>query len=146
MNMQSHPQVNLPDITALSARLAHILALEADMLKDMKVSEIEPLQKEKQLLTSALEAQKKLLERNPDILKGASAEEKSKFKKVVAAFNHVLKENHRRLRMAKEVNRKVVEAIAEVANADATRHVYNGNGMSEHIKPGMLSLTLNKVI
>lgn len=137
--------VNMRDLTMLTARLAQILAEEADLLTAMKIKDIERLQKEKMLITNALEMQKRLIESNPSALANLSEVERQDLRSVVQIFQDVLAENHRRLLIAKEVNFKVVEAIAEVVTESNTNSTYDDCGVPS-MAGKALSVTLNEMI
>ncbi len=138
-------RVDVESVIALTARLAQVLAEEADLLAEMRVREIEGLQKEKLQLLEALEAQKRFLDRNPEIMAEVSDEDCLELAQIIEIFQTVMKENHRRLLIAREVNRKVVEAIADVM-ADANKNgMYDKKGMPERLA-GNLSMSLNQTI
>lgn len=146
--MNPSPQVvfNVNDMITLTAKLAQVLAQEADYLQEMKISKIADLQKEKLLLTSALELQKKHLEKDPYIMGHISPEEKEDLRTVVGIFDAILRENHRRLLTAKEVNMRVVEAITDVVTETSNQGVYNEKGAPDAVGRDALSVTLNKTI
>lgn len=145
-NVEVVPQsINMENVTALTARLAQILAQEADLLADMKVKEIEPLQKEKIWLTKAVELQLKRAQKYPYLLDEISEEDKEEFAELMEVFTSVRDENYRRLLAAKEVNQQVVNAITEVVNDHSRRGTYNQAG-DEDVSPHSLSVTLNKTI
>lgn len=138
-------EISMPNIMALTARLAQVLAEEADLLAEMKVKQIEPLQKEKIWLTRAVELQIKRMKKYPDLLAEIEPEEREEFAELMDIFTEVRDENYRRLLAAKEVNQRVVEAIAEVVNEQCKRGVYNEDG-DEDYKKDSVSVTLNKVL
>lgn len=145
MNVAAQMPFSVNDIIALTARLAQVLAQEADLLQEMKVSKIADLQKEKLVLTAALEVQKRQFDKDPSLMDGVTQEEKEDLKAVVGIFNTILEENHRRLLMAKEVNQRVVEAITEVVTETSNQGVYNDKGTADG-SGHALSVTLNKTI
>jgi flagellar biosynthesis/type III secretory pathway chaperone len=140
--------INVDNIIALTARLAQVLAQEADYLSEMKVSEIEPLQKEKLILVAALEKHKKMIEHNPQWLDAVDPEAVEDLRQVVDIFNAVRDENFYRLTLAREVNHKIIEAIKEVALEDSRKKGYTASGESEPHMPrdNVLSVTLDKKI
>lgn len=144
-NREGHPLLNIRDLTMLTARLAQILAEEADLLQNMKIKEIEKLQKEKVLIANALDVQKKHLERNPEVMENITDEERADLRSVVEIFQGIMSENHRRLLIAKEVNNKVVEAIAEVVSDTNTNSTYDDCGVPS-LAGKALSVTLNEMI
>lgn len=140
------PQINMVDVITLVARLAQLLAEEADLLAGMKVAKIEGLQQEKLLLVSALETQRKLLDKHPQMLDSISSQDRADLRSVIEVFNAVLEENYRRLLMAKQVNHRVVEAITEVVTESARSGTYNERGERGEADAKSLSITLNKKI
>lgn len=140
------PAVNMPDMIAMTARLAQVLAQEVDLLETMKISDIEGLQKEKLVLTSALEKQRKLIEADPSILYTLTPDELEDFQSVASIFNTILEENHRQLLIAKEVNQKIVEAISEVVAEASSGGMYNGKGNSDAPRKDSLAVSINKTI
>lgn len=137
--------VDVDSVIALTARLAQVLAEEADLLAEMRVREIEGLQKEKLQLLDALEAQKRFLDRNPHLLASINDDECLELAQIIEIFQTVMKENHRRLLIAREVNRKVVEAISEVVQDAAKNGMYDNKGLPERVEGG-ISMSLNQTI
>jgi hypothetical protein len=140
------PQIQVQDVITLTARLAQLLAEEVDLLTEMKVSKIEALQQEKLFLTSALEAQRKLLEKHPHLTETIPSRDKEDLQRVVEVFNDILEENHHKLLLAREVNHKIVEAITDVVKQSTRSNVYDGRGNSGFSPYESLSVTLNKRI
>lgn len=144
-HLASAESVNVENVIVLTARLAQVLAEEADLLADMRVAAIEKLQREKMLLAGALEKQKKLFDRFPHKLHEIGYEERERLEQIVEIFESIMKENYRRLLVAREVNRKVVEAIADVVSDAQARGLYDKHGMSG-APADSLSVTIDKRI
>lgn len=140
------PKLKIQDVITLTARLAQLLAEEVDLLSAMKVKQIEALQQEKLFLVSALEAQRKLVDRHPALLETIPSQDKQDLQEVVEVFNNILEENHRKLLMAKEVNHKIVEAITAVVKENTQSRAYGKKGVTSNIPFETLSVTLNKTI
>lgn len=138
--------LKIQDVITLTARLAQLLAQEVDLLSEMKVGDIEALQEEKLFLVNALDAQRKLLDKNPHLLETIPSQDKHDLQEVVNVFNDILEENHRKLLMAKEVNHKVVEAITRVVRESTASKSYDGKGYNGIAPFETLSVTLNKTI
>ncbi|NBX03158.1 MAG: hypothetical protein EBR02_03670 [Alphaproteobacteria bacterium] len=138
--------INVKDVITLTARLAQILAEEVDLLAEMKISKIEALQQEKLFLTSALEAQRKLIDKHPHLSETIPSQDKEDLARVVEVFNGMLEENHHKLLLAKEVNHKIVQAITDVVKQSTQSNVYNGAGTTGFAPFETLSVTLNKRI
>lgn len=132
-------------ISLLTARLAQVLAEETDLLSTMRVSEIEKLQHEKILLVEALEKQKRLIERRPELLATMTDEQALELAQIIEIFQAVMKENHRRLLIAREVNRKVVEAISDAFSEANKNQIYDHTGATEATQASV-AVSLNKHI
>jgi hypothetical protein len=140
------PNIKIQDVVTLTARLAQILAEEVDLLNSMHVSKIADLQKEKLFIISVLEAQRKLLDKHPQISESIPSQDKKDLEEVVSVFNDILEENHHKLLLAKKVNHEIVKAITSVVNDNTRRASYSMRGMSEAAPFQTLSVTLDKTI
>jgi len=140
------PELKVKNVITLTARLAQLLAEEVDLLSEMKVAKIEPLQQEKLFLVAALDAQRKLIDKHPHLLETIPSQDQQDLKEVVEVFNNILAENHRKLLLAKEVNHKIVQAITTVVMQSTKRMVYDDKGLTGIAPFETLSVTLNKRI
>lgn len=140
------PNINAHDIITLTARLAQLLAEEADLLGEMKVSKIDSLQQEKLFLVSALESQRKLLDKHPYLSETIPSQDKKDLQEVVNVFNTILEENHRKLLLAKEINHKIVNAITDVVKENTKSRSYDQTGINGSAPFETLSVTLDKKI
>ena len=140
------PRIKIQDIITLTARLAQLLAEEVDLLTDMKVHKIEALQQEKLFLVSALDAQRKMVDKHPHLLETIPSQDKHDLQEVVNVFNDILEENHRKLLLAKEINHRIVKAITAVVKQNSLSRVYDGKGVTGCAPYDTLSVTLNKKI
>lgn len=138
--------VDVKAIITVTARLAQLLAEEVDLLSDMKISKIDALQNEKLYLTSALEAQKKLISKHPQALDTIPSQDKHDLQEVVDVFNNILEENHRKLLLAKEINHKIVQAITSVVKEHSLSKTYDDQGITGVAPYETLSVTLNQTI
>jgi small-conductance mechanosensitive channel len=136
--------ISMDMLKLLVARLAQILAQEADYLDAMNVGGLATLQEEKKLLVDALEKQKKLMIRRNRLMDAITQEQREELRDVVDIFNVVLSENHKRLLVAREINKKVVEAITELAHENARQSFYTKKG--ERAGDPSVSLSLNRSI
>lgn len=138
-------RIDVESIVALTVRLAQVLAQEADLLAEMKIKDIEKLQKEKNSLLDALESQKRFIDRNPELIKQMTDDECLELAQIIEVFQTVMRENYRRLLIAKEVNLKVVEAISSVVK-DATKNgLYDEAGRPE-VNDMAVSMSVDKRI
>ncbi len=138
-------RIDVESVIALTARLAQVLAQEADYLGEMKIRDVGRIQREKTQLLEALEAQKRYIDRNPELLDEMDDNECLELAQIVEIFNKVLAENHRRLLVAREVNARVVEAIAEVVQEASKGARYDENGHCER-DSRTVSMSLNQTI
>lgn len=139
-------KMHASDLIMLTARLAQVLAEEADLLESMKISKITDLQHEKQMLTGALDAMKKHISKHPELMEDLSDQEREDLESVIKIFNEILEENYRRLSMARAVNLRVVQAITEIVQ-DATKgDAYDRSGVSGKPVVDSVSVTLNEKV
>jgi hypothetical protein len=128
----------------LVSRLAQLLGREVDMLEQMKIKEIAKLQPEKIALVDALEKQKKLIARRPEILYELSDDMRDNLAELLHIFDAVAQENHNKLLVAKEVNQIVVDAIMDTANENLKNGLYTDKGL--HAGENAMALSLNRTI
>lgn len=145
-NNNAPAKLNMQDVMTLTARLAQLLAEEADLLAGMKMKEVEKLQNEKIFLTNAIEAQRKLIEKSPHLVETIPSHDKEDMKRLVEVFNNILEENHRKLLLAKEVNHKIVAAIKDVVKDHTVSKTYSGDGVTHYAAYETMSVTLDKVV
>jgi ABC-type Zn uptake system ZnuABC Zn-binding protein ZnuA len=138
-------ELNIHNLMALTARLAQVLAQEADLLAEMKIKEIEPLQKEKVTIAKAMELQLKRIQKNPHLLDSVHPEDMAEFAELAAIFDDIKQENYKRLMAAREVNQRIVEAITEVVNEQNKKPTYTEEGVNG-AQYDSLSVTLNKKV
>lgn len=134
------------DIITITARLARVLAQEADYLEEMKVSKIADLQKDKLALADALTTIKKEVLKDPSILEDISDDEREEMRAVITIFNQILDENYRRLTVARAVNQEIVKAVTDVVCEHATNDVYDSKGSAHGQVVNSLSLSLDKQV
>lgn len=121
-----------PDaLMAVTARLAQLLAEEADLLRDMKIKELDKLKDEKLRLVSAMERQQKLMKENPKIVAAYSAEDKERIMELMKLFRDVRDEGFQRLSVAREVNRIMMQAIHDVVAESRAKVFYDKKGTTE---------------
>lgn len=134
------------DITSITARLAEVLAKEADLLEAMKVGAIEGLQQEKMLLTHALDASHKYFKKHPELLDEADPEDVEDLEEVISVFEEVKRENFRRLSMARTVNQRIVQAITDIVNEKRSKTAYNKKGKTAQPEVGNVHVSLNEKV
>ena len=140
-------QDNLVDVNMLIlliSRLAQVLGREVDMLEVMDIKGLSSLQHEKIALVDALEKQKKLIARRPEVLNELNDDMRDNLAELLHIFGAVAHENHNRLMVAKEVNQLVVDAIMDTTHENLRRGLYNEKGF--HAEENSMALSLNKTI
>lgn len=138
-------ELNIHNLMALTARLAQVLAQEADYLAEMKIKEIESLQKEKVTIAKAMELQLKRIQKYPHMLDNVHPDDMAEFAELAAIFDEIKQENYNRLMAAREVNQRIVEAITEVVNEQNKKPTYTEEGVNG-AQFDSLSVTLNKKV
>jgi len=128
LELNQHDAVE--NVIELVARLGAIFANETLFLRQMKISEIKPLQKEKAEIVLLLDKAKKQVEFA--IMKRANEfteQEKQELATVGRIFSEIAAEYFRELKKAREVNRRVISCISSAASDYfAARHGYNRKG------------------
>lgn len=141
-------QVKMDDVIALVARLARLLAKEVELLKVMKVGEIEALQQEKMKVVDALENVQRTIRRHPELLEQFDDQEREDLRSVIGIFEQILLENHSRLLVARDINGKVVEVIRDAIAEQTGMPRYGEHGEKDHRVPGAepTAIKMNEVI
>jgi hypothetical protein len=139
------PAINIASVMSVTARLAQILAQEADLLAEMRIKDITPLQKEKIMLTKAMDLQLQRIQQNPEMLDSITNEEREDMRDLIEIFDEVKMENYNRLLAAKQVNQRVVEAITHAINEQNKKPTYTDEGINDR-QFDSLSMTLDKRI
>ncbi len=140
------PKPHVSDFITVIARLALVLAGEADALDRMQIRIVSDMQEEKMRLTSMLEKFKKYYDKYPGELDAIAAADKEDLQTVVNIFTTILQKNHRRLMVARALNGKMIEAIREAVKEASTNKLYNTKGATQFAPRERLSVTLNQVI
>jgi ABC-type Zn uptake system ZnuABC Zn-binding protein ZnuA len=138
-------EINIPNLVALTARLAQVMAEEADMLDAMQISKLPTLHDEKQWLTKALEFQLKRIRKYPEMLDDIDHEQMEDLRAMVRVFEKIRQENYDRLLVAREINLRLVEAIKEVVQEHSMKAAYRMTGDMDYTAD-TLSVTLNEKV
>ena len=138
----------LGDMTSITGQLATVLAKEVEYLRDMRIAEIEPLQREKNRLLVSLERMKTYLDSHPEVLDLFSEEEDDweEFRAVAEMFEEVLIANHRHLMVAREVNATVISAVRDALKEDQGSAYYRQVGNEKHASQSPLTMGINDVV
>lgn len=117
------------DLIAVTDRFIPLLEREVELLHATDSGELRALQKDKAVLAAAYESQIRTLGKSPQLLDSMSADLRHSFKSATATFRVALVKNERALKAAKEVNHRVLQAIAlEVQNQRRQSTTYAADG------------------
>lgn len=121
--------IHVLDLIADMISLRNTLDAETRHLKQMNMKAVREMHDYKMKLIRRVEIQKELIQRDPAILIGRSEVSRAELKTIEGQLEISLKENFNEVLKAKEVNRRVVEAIARAVNQhrrSATGYTNNG--------------------
>jgi flagellar biosynthesis/type III secretory pathway chaperone len=126
-------QTPVTDLIAVTDRFIPVLEREVELLRATDTGELQTLQKDKAVLAAAYESQIRTIGKSPQLLDSLSADLRHRFKSATETFRVALAKNERALKAAKEVNYRVLQAIAhEVENQRQQNTAYTADGS---IKP-----------
>lgn len=123
---ESDWEFNFSDMVEASVRLKNILEQETQFLRAMQIQQMGELQETKHQLVHILELQKQYINEHPEVLEKLSMGQREKLRQASAALSAELLANHRELTIARSINQKVVELVAQAMERD----VGTGNGYS----------------
>lgn len=138
--------VDVGELIAVTTRLTDLLNEEVRLLDAMNITEAGALQPEKDALASVLEAQKKYIESQPEVMEGISEAEHDELAHVVDAFQEALQRNVRLVAVAKAVNQRVVQAIMDTVAEQNSTGAYTKAGITAGAPKQGISITLNQQI
>jgi len=129
LELNAHDAVE--NLVEIIARLGAVLANETIYLRQLKISNITALQKEKEELITLLEKARKQIDANLNLAGEFTPQEMQELETVGRIFSEIAAENYRELKKAREVNRRVIACIS-VAATDyfANQRGYNRKGVS----------------
>jgi hypothetical protein len=125
--------IMVSDIIAAALRLREIIDEETQCLIHLETDALARHMDEKQSLLDRLERQKNLIRRNKEVLAPYSDEEKRDLVVVNRALEQSLTENAMQLLKVREVNRMVVQAIAD----EIMRQIGQGQGYTNKGQDGL---------
>ena len=96
-------QTNLQDVVDLTSRLVQLVAEEVDLLKETNAKKIKYLQQENIFLVSALNAQRKLVNKPHGLMETIPSQDKHDLQEVADFFNDILAENNNKLLAANKI-------------------------------------------
>jgi division protein CdvB (Snf7/Vps24/ESCRT-III family) len=101
------------DLIAVTGQLITLMNHEADLLEAMKAEKISEFQKEKGLLAERYATLVKELRGEPELMKAMADAVRAELKELLEQFNATAKRNEKALRIAREVNERIVKAIVD---------------------------------
>lgn len=101
------------DLIAVTGQLITLMNREADLLEAMKAEKISEFQKEKGLLAERYATLVKELRGEPELMKAMADAVRAELKELLDQFNATAKRNEKALRIAREVNERIVKAIVD---------------------------------
>lgn len=106
---------SMKELLSLTEELTALLEQESMLLKEGRISEVEPYREKKERLASALDMQKKRLNQNPEMLQKLGEQEKSLLERTVERFTVSAVENKKRIEAARAVNQRIFAMIGKAA-------------------------------
>ena len=152
MHTQQHVLPNAAILAAMSVnelmditlRLSDLLAEESALIDAMRFKELPRLHEEKMKLTTVLETYQQVIAADPSFVK--RADEKTREELLLRtddlAFN--VEDNFRKVSVARAVNQRVMQAIADVVNEQHRPGTYGRNGQTTSTQDLALSVNLNQ--
>lgn len=141
-------ETKLISVIEITERLTGLLTDEVDLLSQMKVRDIEPLQDAKRRLTEAYQARVKEIQENKEQFKNVSPTLKERLARASQNFKDAIMHDINAVNSARHVNRKIVEAIAEAVRDQQERiKGYDQTGVIQKARKSpyeMTSTTLNE--
>ena len=139
------------DLVTITSRLIAVMSAEVEKLHNRDIKGVEALQTEKSGLARAYETLIREVRKHPDLLKNVAPALRDEVVAVAKTFQKLLVENEVALRAAKDVNSRVLKAVAEaVTESRKDRHSYSRSGTIEAGKSGRnaapVSMTLNQTL
>lgn len=137
------------DLVTITSRLIAVMSTEVDKLHNHDIKGVEALQAEKSGLARAYETLIRELRKHPDLLKNIAPALRDEVVAIAKTFQRLLVENEVALRAAKDVNNRVLKAVAEaVTESHKERSAYSRSGAPDAAKTGRnaapVSMTLDR--
>ena len=129
--MMSGP-ARVANLLKTMSRLMEILEREIALLRDMKPTEMQDLQRDKIVLAAAYESQISALRADQTALDGLDPKLRAALSDAAERFRKTLAGNERSLRAAKQTTDRVLTAIAkEVENQRRDKAGYSASGVAQ---------------
>jgi hypothetical protein len=140
---------NIESLILVTSRLIGVLNHEVEMLRTMRISDIEKLQDEKSTLTLAYENCVRALQADPAALAAVEPAVRRELDLLAQRFDEALSSNARALNAVRESHDRLLAAIVDaVASKRASQKGYGANGAFERRRGSrtapVLSLSLDQ--
>ncbi len=125
--MDASQSVN--DLIAVTGRLVEVMKREIQILKTMDLEELKALQGDKQGLADVYEKRVRALSGDPEAFGAVEPVLRDELRATTEEFHTVAGRNQRALAAARQVNRKVIEAVVDaIQDKAAETNVYQSSG------------------
>jgi len=116
------------DVIVVQNALAELLEEETGYMSAMQLGKVGDLQERKLKLTGLLERYTRYIHKHPESLTQVTEEEKNELRKVAENFRTVMKTNHDKLLVARNVNNAVVKCVTEITTRKNHNSTYDARG------------------
>jgi hypothetical protein len=138
------------DLIVITSRLIALMTTEIEKLRAHEIDAVEALQREKVGLANAYETLIRELRRHSGILQELEPALRDELVAKAGEFQSLLVRNEAALRAAKDVNARVLQAIADAVIESQKQHVsYSRSGKKQGTRVGRevgVSMTLNRTL
>jgi flagellar biosynthesis/type III secretory pathway chaperone len=108
-----NPNVRAHELINVSESLIHVMTQEIELLKSGKVSEIAPLQEQKESLSGIYAAHIKQAAAEPGTFADVEPDTRVELEQIAVKFQKTAMENANAVRAALDMNAKLVQVIAD---------------------------------
>ncbi len=136
----------IEEMVQVTNRLTDLLNEEVLLLEQMNVTQAGELQAEKIALTQVLEAQKKLIDAQPEMIYEIDDETRDELRGSIEQFHTALQRNVRLVAVAKAVNQRVVQAVMDTLAEQQSTGAYTKAGVTAQAPQQAVSISLNQQI
>ncbi len=136
MNETPQNSVTAGELAGAMQRLTDALARENEALRERRRDDLPDLVREKLAASRVYEVQIKAITRDGGVVAGNTDALKQRIGALARAMSALAAENHRRLRVAVEVNRRIAETVANAVKAMTPGPgVYSRHGAIDRGRP-----------
>ena len=139
----------MTDLVNVTTRLISVLERENEILSERRHNELSIILDEKETIARVYQARIMGLEENPELLDGASDEEREVLSELATKADTLMKKNAQMLEIAISVSRRVVDLVAEAvadAASDTGSYSSKGNTVRASSDSGKMTLSYNETL